>query len=994
MNAKYHFLPWLKQGIAQFNAEEDNLNADISGIAEFLVYLKVNQTKSKNVKVRIHGPGDVTGISRTAIIRMEPKPWTETFEPNYFPVIDFDLPEFPWLFTPAKADKQGRLRPWICLIVVRKQEGVTISSAADRPCPVLTIAAPAKPENELPDLAESWAWAHVQLVQSKDESFEKILNDKPAQNLSRLICPRKLEPKQSYYALLVPTFEAGRKTGLGIVLNAEDEKKLHPAWLSGAKAPTEITLPIYHHWEFSTGENGDFLSLIQLLNYVPAPDQVGTRKMVVQNLPFGLPDLGLLELEGALRSAKARLKIQNDDTGLLFTTDVDLSTALKEAGVNALIHAAFSDNLIELSENCGLFVELPEVQWRLEDYITSTCYYIVKSQNQFNIYDLPPAFPEQLRTLLNLPAVLAAVEDDFPIVAPPIYGSLQMASTTVPEQGILPPWLRQLNLDPRARVAAGLGTLVVQDQQEELMTSAWAQLAQVHLKQTMQQLQLGREVSQNLFHKLQSSTGTEEEKTNALFQLTAPVFSKIRMNTLQTATIFNGAEPGNSEEESSFKNRLKQTALPQAVLSPNFRRFTLPGGVLARRFQTIALNKSSLLSIADMVQAGNFSNPVVDDQELAPLDQLKDMIPPGNSTVLRKYREAALPLFSYLNEVVQRSQPKKTPFTLKQDGLAGFRNQLLEKIQPELTFAKKAEQIKQAASKVVSDGVLAPAMPQSDDPLTPELFGPNFPFPMYEPLQDISQDFLLPGIEYIQNNTVTALETNPEFVEAFMAGLNHEMSRELLWRDYPVNQKATFFRQFWNCLDPQNATDQFDPIHEWDKSLGLNFNLGPQGEQLVLLIKGELLRRFPSTIIYAVKAKTAQELSSTEVYPLLQGRMEPDIHFFGFPLTEEEAISDPGWFFIIQQQPTEPRFGFENPKQVGVNENPVPSTSLSWGDLVANPNQLDSMQYVPLSGQLQGKKIGQATWGYNAANMAMLTMRKPLRVAIPAKMILKPKSGS
>ena len=31
-----------------------------------------------------------------------------------------------------------------------------------------------------------------------------------------------------------------------------------------------------------------------------------------------------------------------------------------------------------------------------------------------------------------------------------------------------------------------------------------------------------------------------------------------------------------------------------------------------------------------------------------------------------------------------------------------------------------------------------------------------------------------------------------------MAGLNHEMARELLWRGYPTDQRGTVFRRFWD----------------------------------------------------------------------------------------------------------------------------------------------------------------------------------------------------
>ena len=114
--------------------------------------------------MRLYGPGDVTGIDPQQVVRTEPRHLATDFEPNYFPAIEFDRPDFPWLFTPAKADAAGKLRPWLCLVVVRKQEGVTLRTDRNLPLPVLEIKAPARPERELPDLSESWAWAHAQVI--------------------------------------------------------------------------------------------------------------------------------------------------------------------------------------------------------------------------------------------------------------------------------------------------------------------------------------------------------------------------------------------------------------------------------------------------------------------------------------------------------------------------------------------------------------------------------------------------------------------------------------------------------------------------------------------------------------------------------------------------------------------------------------------------------------------------------------------------------------
>ena len=86
---------------------------------------------------------------------------------------------------------------------------------------------------------------------------------------------------------------------------------------------------------------------------------------------------------------------------------------------------------------------------------------------------------------------------------------------------------------------------------------------------------------------------------------------------------------------------------------------------------------------------------------------------------------------------------------------------------------------------------------KTDDPLEPVMDTPDFPQPMYEALRDLSQAYLLPGLEHVPANTVTLLGTNPKFVESFMVGLNAEMAHEMLWRNYPTDQR-TYFRRFWD----------------------------------------------------------------------------------------------------------------------------------------------------------------------------------------------------
>ena len=134
------------------------------------------------------------------------------------------------------------------------------------------------------------------------------------------------------------------------------------------------------------------------------------------------------------------------------------------------------------------------------------------------------------------------------------------------------------------------------------------------------------------------------------------------------------------------------------------------------------------------------------------------------------------------------------------------------------------------------------------------------------------------------------LETNPRFVEAFLVGANHEMNRELLWRRYPTDRRGTPFHRFWDRVD--KAAD-IGPIHEFRSNLRLGSNSGADLRgSLVLLVRGQLLRRYPNAVVYAVPAlPTGASTRRPPVVedPVFWGRIAPDVTFVGFDLTRETS---------------------------------------------------------------------------------------------------------
>ena len=908
-DASSFFLPWVRQGAVGTISTSDTLSPTQPARVTLPVKLRVNNTRDVNVTVGLLGPGEVTGLDPQQVIRADPKPGNTNFEPNYLVGIEFDRPDLPWLFTPAKAGANGKLRPWLCLVVVKKQPGVFLRSDRSVPLPILEIGAPARPADELPDLVESWAWAHAQISAAQTATTAELtgfLATRPELSLGRLLCPRLLQPNTDYLACLVPAFETGRRAGL----NQAATDTLAPAWLPTA---TQVTLPVFYHWEFRTAAAGDFESLVRLLVPRLVPNEVGKRPMDISTPGFPLPatpsPTRILELEGALQVPKSA-----------------------------------------------------QTSWPDEPR---------------------KAFQKELKKLLN-----EAANQALPLVAPPIYGAVLADVTQVSNTASPLRWVDELNLDPRERVVAGLGTRVVQTQQEELMASAWEQMGEIErANQRLRQEQLSLAIN-TVLHVKHFNRLDEE----ALLQIAAPAQARIAWADPPTA--------GAPAQMLSLQQRIARTVVPSEAVGSAARRivgsrsavsrrvvletgFRLGGGggfisklnrpndrLQIRTGGVVSLNRvsDSVPTLAAIVRTERFTDrKILNADDSAPPAKDFRVIPEGqpmpprrsqpfvdlDNAGARNFRQAAAAHLARVNRV-RTPEPGKGALAL-----SSIKTSLLNLLDPVATATLRVQAtITRPVAAGLRRAVSAP------DPLRPILAAPEFPQPMYEVLRDLSQELLLPGLAAVPPNTITLLETNARFVESFMVGLNHEMGRELLWRGFPTDQRGTYFRQFWDGVQAD-----IEPIDRWGaKALGENL-LGPgPDENLVLLVRGELLSRYPNAVIYAAEAiikDGKRQPGPKEKYPIFRGTLQPDITFLGFDLTGPVAKADPGWFFIIQEQPTEPRFGFDKPEDFGAR------THVS---VLSNP---------PASLELQG-----GVWGKNSAHMAVITRQQPVRIAIHATQMI------
>jgi hypothetical protein len=220
-------------------------------------------------------------------------------------------------------------------------------------------------------------------------------------------------------------------------------------------------------------------------------------------------------------------------------------------------------------------------------------------------------FTSDVTTLVNAQvAKVQGVNTTLPLVGPPLYGKWYTSASQV-TRGQPPYWLYELNTDPRNRIVAGFGTLVIQKNSSQLLASAWTQATGIQTaNQVLRQSQYSRMLSAKMYQKYLLPTPVEE----ALY-ITSPVQKKI----------LNG--------NSTVKFQLDNSVLPRAVLSPTFRKIVSPSSQVRKR-QNLIQGKSDLL---DRLNNGKIS--------AAPKPKPKDVVTVNN--ISDKFFPAWAPSFMY-----------------------------------------------------------------------------------------------------------------------------------------------------------------------------------------------------------------------------------------------------------------------------------------------------------------------------------------------------------
>jgi hypothetical protein len=865
--AGYTFLPWVRRGVSR--SLTGAVAASGPGRVSLTVAVEVNGTPV-DVPMALHGPGDAIGLDPAAIARVDPTPGATDAEPSLFAAIEIVPADLPWLLTPGGPDGNGRLMPWLALVVVSQSAG-RIGTAPDGGLDRLEVASA-----ELPPPAEAWAWAHAQVLGSLTGSAADSLDAEPGRWRARILSPRRLDPGSAYLAALVPVFAAGAASGLGAPAPAQP---LAPAWDPAAAG--SVTLPVYHWWSFATSPDGDFETL--------------ARRLVGRDLPPGV----------------GRLPVDFSQPG----------TGVRGAAAGLSVEGALG-----------------------------------------RIGDTVDALPPDGVTMSDDIAALVARTASPLVVGPPYYGPVATPRGGDPPAVPAAGWQHEVNADPRVRAITGVGAAVIRQDQDALVASAWRQVGDLPAaNRVLGWLGLAKATGAGLYrrHFVQASVGT-------LAQWSAPAQSQVQMNQQVPITL---------------AAIVATTTVSPASLGTAARRLLRPTGPLVTR----AL--AGIAAVADAAAAAPATGPTIaaGPAPVAPARIVARRPPifgggvivmdPGPQTdappglvTLERIRQlmggpADLSGFGWdgLTSALvrERSLLRIATALVDQNGnpsglppnshgtFAAAAEPTQDGILAELATARRPFPAAGTASldrgailtaldpaprfaAIATRRVTAPPQAGTRDPLDPVLIAPSYPQPAVDSLAAIAPELVLPGLDAVPANTVTLATTDQRFVEAFLLGMNHELERELRWRGFPTAPGSTSFRRFWDS--PPGQAD-ITGIAGWatDSALGSHGPAGTSGSDTVLVVRGDLVRRFPGIAITAIPLVNGapDPNPANELSPVLRGALDPDLLYAGFAFPPTQAAE---FAYVLTQQPGAPRFGLDADSTLDASSVTL-RTDLAWSQL-------------------------------------------------------------
>ncbi|OAA27365.1 hypothetical protein UG55_100816 [Frankia sp. EI5c] len=802
---------------------------------------------TRPVRFLLAGPADVVGLTPAAIGRRYPAPGTTDHESDRCPLVEFTDPALPWRYSPAPGATpgSGTTHPWLVLVVGVEGEELTLAGDQVALSPAVQAAHP------LGAAAAPYPWAHVQ-------------DDATGRRIARVLSGRPLQPGTDYLAALVPAFDAaGQRSWAGT---------------------GPVIVPCHDHWRFRTATPaGSFEDLAARLHPGGADPGLGQAPLDYPRVP----EAGGLAVRGALGP------------------------------------------LAPPGEPGG-----------------------------------DPPLPGAVRADLTGLRTPATDPKGRPIVGLPRYG--EAWRTGAPETAA---WAESLNNDPRHRGAAGLGLELGIRLQEELVSEVSASLgALAEARQRIADLVLGRQAAGAVWerrmpaeplerlwllgpalNRVVTPGGTLGELATAADRPLPPgIFSTAARRVLRTG-------PARTARSSAGRVRPGDVlaAANQCRPAPPRADDGVPLGELGIDLDELEERRrhAAETGTVDLDTAVEVAKALAEraDSRLRDLahqiaDRLAEAAAAGTPAPWARALEllvaaAAVPAADdaavrELITVMQRFLelfPAPAEEGDLDDVLDGLEEP--EPVEPPCRPVDLDVLTDVVVTAFDPTGPQAPAVVRvletidgldPAQPLAPPEPCVELDRPVWADLRAAFAEWLLPGVGSLPDDSVIALATNPRFVDALLTGLNTQLLAELRWRGVPVATGCTPLRVFWDRSQAATGARVADitGLQHWpdDSDLGSAAHrpAGAAGQDLVVVVRGRLFSRYPATVVYLISAEhgaggggTADftvdpDPAAPRIYPGFQGRIGPDVVFFGFQGVEPADVAR--YWLVLEEPPAGYRF--------------------------------------------------------------------------------------
>ena len=939
---QYTFLSWYRKGLVNYiNTVDTPGTTGPQGMPSITFELELNDLQTATVQqdIDIIGPGHIAGLNDKAIIKTFPQNGVKNAEYTNLAYLEFYEEDFPWRYTPAQADG-NRLRPWVTLLVLKEGEFI-INYGAASPLPYIDIpstigdAATPNPALDIPS-DNIWAWAHVQINRALQtdpndpskhddltDEIDHMISSNPDIALSRLVCPRKLDAETNYTAFLIPSFEVGRLAGLGQDPSTTDV--LSPSWTSSDLASGNKQMPFYYSWDFETGVDGDFESLVKKLE-----------AKTVESLPQRT--LNIESLATHFQTEITTNSPQNTAT----TKTLELGSALMPQifTLDTWPNASNADGVVQNE--------------------------IINDLNQ------------------NLGSIDASTTQDPIVNIPPTYGQHYVNNVNLSN----PDWLAQSNTTPRDRAITALGAALVKKHQDTLMTHAWEKLGQVQeINKKIYQAQLGKEVNSQIFTK-QLETKTDEEFIAQTGNLQKKILDsnnatpttlarQIKTSNLDASATNSGfikaRRTGGKVEKKLAKQAKAFTANNQRPLvneqlvfklNKNQNFTEIQGSAPKASPYARAEDQSSFAALSNVTSNVHSNKAELDvtatkntlSNALHPTNVLPkkvhhhiklnnsnghELTIPASDTIapILAAPKIELPIYQYLVDVSQ-------DFIIPD--IKDLGNNFVALFEVDQSFVEK---VMVGANHEMGKELLWRGYPTDQKGTCFNYFWDTRDNPNNStPLEDITDIHTWGtstlGTHNPNNPNITALVIKGDLLQAYPNTVIYA-------------HKGIYAP---NVTAPTNTLSNA-PIHSNLPSLPTPITTTGSDRLLDSNISDQTLR-----------------------YPIFQARLSPNVLVLGFDLGVDELLGRtapnqnptlPGWFFMFKERPGEPRFGLDD-----AGSTPTLNT---WDDLAW---QHLSTNYVDLSAPLIPTTLPRVNWNSDAASMAHILYQSPILMGLHASKVI------